>query len=92
MNRFWFGLAVGIVVPALAMLIYYLYRYADLSLWEFLKVYFNLGILTHIISLSVLPNLLLFFGFIRKNWLNGARGVLLATLLFAITVAVIRFI
>lgn len=92
LNNMWIGLALGIFLPFIAFVIYYLVRYSHLSLGEFIQVYFNLGLLTPVMSLSVIPNLLLFFGFIRKNWLYGARGVLFATILFAITVAVFRFI
>lgn len=88
----WIGAAAGILLPLVALACYYFARYAGLSLAEFFKVYKNLGILTHIISLSVLPDLGLFFLFIRQNMLKGARGVLLATFLFTILVVCIRFI
>jgi hypothetical protein len=91
-NNIWIGLAAGIAFPVLAFSIYYFARYSDLSLLDFLKVYKNLGILTHIISLSVLPDLLVFFLFIQGNRLKSARGVLLATFLFTFTVLCIRFL
>jgi len=91
-NRMITGVILGLLLPFAGMLTYYLLRKTDLPFSEFIRVYFNLGMLTHIISLSVLPNLLLFFAFIRSNWLYAARGVLMSTILFAISVAVIRFI
>ncbi len=91
-DKVWIGAILGIVVPLIAFVIFYFVRYSDLSLGEFLKVYKNLGILTHILSLSVLPDLLVFFGFIQMNYLKGARGVLLATFLFAFTVLIVRFV
>jgi hypothetical protein len=90
-NKLWIGLVAGLAVPGIALTCYYFARYSDLSLIDFLKVYKNLGILTHIISLSVLPDLLVFFLFIRKNLLKSARGVLMATFLFTLTVLCIRF-
>lgn len=90
-NNLWIGLAAGVIIPAIALTCYYFARYSNLSLVDFFKVYKNLGILTHIISLSVLPDLLVFFLFIRKNLLKSARGVLLATLLFTFVVLCIRF-
>lgn len=92
LNKTWIGLAVGLFVPAIALTCYYFARYSDLGLIDFLKVYRNLGILTHIISLSVLPDLLVFFLFIRQNLLKSARGVLLATFLFTFAVLCIRFL
>ncbi|MFH0760108.1 MAG: hypothetical protein V2A67_01230 [Bacteroidota bacterium] len=85
------GCVIGILVPLIAFTVFYFVRYSDLSLMEFLKVYKSLGILTHIVSLSVIPNLLVFFGFIQKNLLRGARGVLLATFIFTFTVIILRF-
>ena len=91
-NNLWIGLGAGILLPVIALILYYFARYSDLGLVDFFKVYRNLGILTHIISLSVLPDLLVFFLFIRKNYLRSARGVLLATFLFTFTVLCIRFL
>jgi len=90
-NNLWIGIFAGIITPALALLIYYFARYSNLSVVDFLAVYKNLGVLTHIISLSVLPDLLIFFLFIRKDFLKSARGVLLATFLFTLVVICIRF-
>ncbi|MFA6126029.1 MAG: hypothetical protein WC699_01885 [Bacteroidales bacterium] len=91
-NNIWIGAAAGIILPLIALTCYYFARYSDLSLINFIKVYQNLGILTHIISLAVLPDLLLFFLFIRMNYLKSARGVLLATFLFTFVVLCIRFL
>jgi hypothetical protein len=91
-NNLWIGLGAGILVPLIALTCYYFARYSDLSLVNFVKVYQNLGILTHIVSLAVLPNLLVFFLFIRQNLLKSARGVLLATFLFTFIVLCIRFL
>jgi hypothetical protein len=92
LNNIWIGIAAGIIVPSIALTCYYLARYSGLSLVDFFAVYKNLGILTHIISLSVLPNLLVFFLFIRQNKLKSARGVLMATFLFTFIVICLRFL
>jgi len=86
------GLVLGLVIPQVGVLLYYLFRDAEVSFVGFIRIYLDLGILTHILSLAVLPNLLVFFGFIRLNWLYAARGVLAATILYAILVAIVRFI
>lgn len=91
LDKLWIGLAAGVIFPVIALTCYYFARYSNLGLGDFIKVYKNLGILTHIISLSVLPDLLVFFFFIRQNMLKSARGVLLATFLFTFAVVFIRF-
>jgi hypothetical protein len=90
-NSVWVGLAAGLLVPLIALIVYYFARYSGLSLSEFMKVYRNLGLLTHIISLSVIPYLLVFFAFINRNYLLAARGVLGATFIFTLIVVIIRF-
>jgi hypothetical protein len=92
LNNIWIGAAIGILVPVIALFCYYLGKYGDTSIADFLRAYKDQGILTHIISLSVLPDLLVFFLFIRKNLLKAARGVLLATFLFTFVVLLIRFL
>jgi hypothetical protein len=91
LNSVWLGLAVGMLVPLAAFMIFYFVRYGELTLSEFIKVYKNLGILTHIVSLSVIPDLLIFWGFIRNNYLKSARGVLMAAFIFTFIVLIIRF-
>jgi len=90
-NRMWVGTLFGILVPVLALVIYQQAKFEDLSFLDFLKSYFKIGILTHVISLAVIPNLLLFFGFVNTDNLKAARGVLLSTFIFAFTVLILRF-
>jgi len=92
LNKMIWGLVLGILLPAAALLVFYLVKYDHMKLWEFLRSFREMGILTHVISLSVIPNLILFFAFMQKNYLRGGRGVLLATFLFAFLVLIIRFI
>jgi len=90
-NRIPIGLVAGIMLPMLALSIYHRIRFENSNLWEFLQSFYQLDLLTHVISLAVIPNLLLFFGFINFNLLKAARGVLMATILMALLVVVLRF-
>jgi Na+-driven multidrug efflux pump len=44
-----------------------------------------------ILSLAAIPNLFVFFIFIRKKQDNRAKGVLLATILIAFTTLILKF-
>lgn len=90
-NKMIWGLGLGILLPATTLYIFYKIKYDHMLLGEFLSSFHEMGILTHIISLSVIPNLVLFFLFMHKNFLKGGRGVLLATFLFAFLILIIRF-
>lgn len=91
LNKISWGLFFGILLPAISLYVFYKIKYDNMELGEFLRSFHQMGILTHVISLSVIPNLVLFFLFMRKNYLRGGRGVLLATFLFAFAVLIIRF-
>lgn len=87
----WLGVATGLFMPALSLWIYVLLRYEELTFTEFLQGWFRMGILTHMISLAVLPNLPVFLIALQANMLKAGRGILLATFLYAFTVLIIRF-
>ncbi len=91
LDKIYWGALLGILLPAVALYVFYKIRYDHMLLGNFLRSFHTMGILTHIISLSVIPNLILFFLFMRKNYLKGGRGVLLATFVFAFMVLIIRF-
>ncbi len=84
------GLIPGLFLPVVTLLGFWLFRSGG-SLMQFLATFQNMGILSKILSLSVLPNLLLFFIFIwtRRNF--SARGVIFATLLVAFVMLILKF-
>ena len=84
------GLLLGIVGPAITLIVIYLVTTQDLSLQEYIRQLIFFRVYTHIISLSVIPNLLIFFIFIWLNKLKSARGVLLATIILAFIVLGLR--
>ncbi len=85
------GAVLGMLAPVLASAIIYIVAFRDLSFGEYLEQLVFRKRLSSIISLSVLPNLLLFFIFIWLNYLYSARGVLASTILFALIVVVTKF-
>lgn len=85
-----FGLMSGIVLPVATLLVIWLVRY-DMGLGEFLSSFQRIGALSKMVSLSVIPNLLLFFLFIWTNRTFSARGVIFATLVLALIMLVLKF-
>lgn len=84
------GIIIGIIAPFLAFYIFCLFNFPDENAIELLKAYARRNVLTHIISLSVLINLLLFFSFLRSNRENTARGIIGATLIYAFVVVILK--
>ena len=59
--------------------------------FDFLFRSFLLGVHFKLISICVFPNLLAFFIFIWTNYLKSARGVLLATFIYAFIIFIGKF-
>ncbi|MDY6800128.1 MAG: hypothetical protein SVU94_02770 [Bacteroidota bacterium] len=90
-NNFTLGLILGILAPIVTMLIVYFSRFTQYVFTELIDYLIDTQIFTKIVSLCVIPNLILFFVFIWLNYLYSARGVLMATIIFAIFVFVTKF-
>jgi len=91
LNNFTLGLIFGILAPIVTMLIVYFSRFTQYIFTELIDYLINTQVFTKIVSLCVIPNLILFFVFIWLNYLYSARGVLMATIIFAIFVFVTKF-
>ncbi len=86
------GLAIGLILPILFSLVLFKTRYyGDLEFWPFLMGMFKLQSLGKLVSISVLPNLLVFFIAIWKERLLAARGVVMATMVYTLGVVAIWF-
>jgi hypothetical protein len=85
------GLIAGIVLPAIAFLVSWLVL-SDNSIGEYFRQFQMLNRLSGIISLSALPNLLIFFIFIWLNMYRAARGVITATFILAFAMLIVKFI
>ena len=92
LKKNYIGAFLGLIFPLLSVFIFYKIQYSYYTLTEFINMAFNLGIHLKIISLGVFTNLVLFFIFIWSNYLQTARGVLLATFIYAITIFAIKLI
>jgi len=91
-NNIRVGLVLGLLAPLLGFVIVYLATFRGTSFMEYLELLSYRKKLNSVISLSVVPNLLLFFIFIWLNYLYSARGVLASTLLFALIVIITKFL
>ena len=85
------GFIVGMIAPIAAFIVYIAFFTSNP---DPLGVYYQLieiDRLSHAMGLSVLINLLIFFMNIKTNRDDAARGILLATIIYAIIIAIIRF-
>jgi hypothetical protein len=84
------GLISGVLVPVIAFIIAWMVI-SDDSLAIYFRQFQQLNRLSSLISLSALPNLLIFFIFIWLNMYRAARGVIFATLLLAFLMLIIKY-
>ena len=85
------GLPLGIIAPMIAFYLYYYFNYKGLTYSEFVHNMDVGGIYAPVLSICVLVNLGVFFGFIWADKDRSAKGVLLATFLYAGLVCYIKF-
>jgi hypothetical protein len=87
------GLSIGLLLPLITSYIIFFVRFGDtLSLFDFIERLIKANGFTKLISISVIPNLLIFMLAINLNRLLAARGIVTATLIYAVTVIVLRFV
>lgn len=85
------GLILGILAPLLTIIVVYFIRFMDYDFKALVDFLITQKLLTKILSLCVIPNLALFFLFLNKYYYRSAKGILMATILFAIFVFITKF-
>ncbi|MDC0249300.1 hypothetical protein OAK24_00295 [Flavobacteriales bacterium] len=86
------GTIVGIIAPIAAFVVYVAFFTEDADpLGMYYKIV-EMDKLSHVMSLSVLINLLIFFMNIKTYRDKQAKGILLATILYGISIVIIKFI
>ncbi|WP_459212692.1 hypothetical protein [Aquimarina rhabdastrellae] len=80
------GFTVGLIANALGIALYIL-MFSKISIKETLKAAMEQGFLGSLIALGAILNLVAFFLFLKQNKTFRARGVLLATVIAAVVIA-----
>jgi len=91
-NHALLGLILGLAMPVITFLVFYLIMHGDWSIMSFVDEVIIRKISTQVISLCAVPNLLLFFVFIWTDRLYSARGVLMATFVIAFLVIGVKIL
>ncbi|WP_421920237.1 hypothetical protein [Marinifilum sp.] len=87
------GAVLGIIVPLFSILLAYAVKFqSELTIKEFVDSLLIHRIYTKVVALGVyFGNIVLFFLFVKLDYLKAARGVLLATILYTFAIVVFRF-
>jgi len=84
------GFLVGFMVPVAVFFAVYRFGERGVPFENYVKNLWHLQALVKLGSLCVFANLLVFMGFIRLKYDKSARGVLGATILYALAVLISR--
>ena len=91
-DRILTGWLIGTIVPLLIFLITYLVKYSEMEFMTFLRNLWNMRIFLKLLSICVFPNLGFFLLFYRLKYDMAARGVIMATFMYAFIVLVAKLI
>lgn len=84
------GLIAGLLLPLVVFFVVYLIGENSVSFTDYLKGMWRMQALIKIFSLCVFTNLAMFWGFLQLKFERAARGVLGATILYALVVLISR--
>lgn len=85
------GILSGFLLPVIILLFIWLFSSGGLSFSEYFRKLDYANIVTHILSLSVFSNVIVFLIFNRFDMLRASRGVLATTIVWAVVVFGIKF-
>lgn len=86
------GLVLGLLLPLVPLTIYWQVNFPFWNVSEFLVKLSQGHILVKLASLFVLVNMAMFFFFIWRYMNYSARGVLIATFIYAAIIVVLKII
>lgn len=86
------GLILGLLIPVLGVIGFYYSKFATIDLFQFLQVATKHKVLSPMLSLCAILNLGTFYLFLNKNYLLTARGIILATIIYGVTIVLLKFV
>ena len=91
-DRILTGWLLGTIVPLVIFMIAYQVKYSGMGFFVYLKNLWYMGVFLKILSVCVFSNLGFFLLFYRKKYDMAARGILMATFMYAFLVLIAKFI
>lgn len=91
-NKPYVGLILGLLLPVLSFILYYYYKTkGDMSLIDYFNLLVHYQLFMTILTLSVLPNIILFFIFKKLDYWYSIKGLVTAIFIYTMIVVVLRF-
>ena len=91
-DNFVFGLALGLIAPIIAMLIYKMYKLQSLTISETFQWFkLNPNLVSGFISVSLLANAILFTIYINGHRDKTAKGIFVLTIIYAAVAMIFKY-
>ncbi|MGM0650132.1 MAG: hypothetical protein ACQES1_06445 [Bacteroidota bacterium] len=91
-NKVWIGLLTGIILPVIAVYIFYQIKARPgIDVVTYVNYLVEIGTFLPVFSLATVTNLLPFYLFNSLNYLYSSRGVVIAVFLYVILVVIVKF-
>lgn len=88
-----FGLFIGIIFPMLGMLVMYALKFTHTPFPDFIRTMMdNHKVAAMVLSLSLLANAIPFIFYTNRRLDLTARGILVATMLYAVLIVLLKFV
>lgn len=92
-NNLYAGILLGIFLPILSSYLFYAFLYSgDASYFELVLGMNRIGLFGKLLSVSIMPNMLVFFVATQFEKITLAKGMLYPTGVFIILAAIFRFL
>jgi hypothetical protein len=85
------GIVSGFLLPVIVLFLSFLFAKGDPGFSSWLNRIMQPDVFTHIVSFCVFPNVLIFLLFNHFDMLRATRGVLAATIAWAVLVFAVKF-
>lgn len=90
-DNFIIGMLIGILGPALGIVIFFYVNFPDSEITQFLQLSVKSKLMSPLLSLCCVINLALFYLFVQRDIFKTSRGIILATFLYGFIIAMIKF-
>ena len=85
------GLLIGLLLPSLGILGFYLYNFGDTELHSFLDVSVKEKLLSPLLSLCCVINLAVFYLFVQNDHFLTSKGIILSTFVYGFIIVLLKF-
>jgi hypothetical protein len=86
------GLILGLLIPVLGVFAFYYSKFAAVNPGQFFLIATKHKVLSPMLSLCAILNLGTFYLFLNKNLYLTARGIILATIIYGVTIVLLKFV